>query len=157
MNEGCIYIALYCVLLYTQSALQLWVWGGGGGSLLHPHLTELHLFSCTSAVVPETRQVMLMSVHPGRGILISVALSRTPLDPSRTAIFMLTLHLTTTLVCMICVCTHVQMACYVQLLRPMRQLVPSWRYRSQNGARVCDVVSHNNIAQIICGLVISIA
>ncbi len=33
MNEWCIYIALYCVLLYTQSALQkcvcVCVWGGG--------------------------------------------------------------------------------------------------------------------------------
>ncbi len=31
MNEWCIYIALYCVLLYTQIALQSW--GGGGGGL----------------------------------------------------------------------------------------------------------------------------
>ncbi len=31
MNEWCIYIALYCVLLYTQSALQKCVCGGGGG------------------------------------------------------------------------------------------------------------------------------
>ncbi len=30
MNEWCTYIALYCVLLYTQSALQSCVWGGGG-------------------------------------------------------------------------------------------------------------------------------
>ncbi len=40
MNEWCIYIALYCVLLYTQSALQSC--GGGGGlsstttSVQHP-------------------------------------------------------------------------------------------------------------------------
>ncbi len=33
MNEWCIYIALYCVLLYTQSALQSCV----GGSLLNHH------------------------------------------------------------------------------------------------------------------------
>ncbi len=33
MNEWCIYIALYCVLLYTQSALQSW--GGGGGGVEH--------------------------------------------------------------------------------------------------------------------------
>ncbi len=33
MNEWCIYIALYCVLLYTQSALQSC--GEGGGSLHH--------------------------------------------------------------------------------------------------------------------------
>ncbi len=32
MNEWCIYIALYCILLYTQSALQSW-----GGSLLNHH------------------------------------------------------------------------------------------------------------------------
>ncbi len=31
------YIALYCVLLYTQSALQSCGWGGGGGSLLNHH------------------------------------------------------------------------------------------------------------------------
>ncbi len=30
MNEWCIYIALYCVSLYTQSDLQLCVCGGGG-------------------------------------------------------------------------------------------------------------------------------
>ncbi len=30
INEWCIYIALYCVFLYTQSALQS-CWGGGGG------------------------------------------------------------------------------------------------------------------------------
>ncbi len=36
MNEWCIYIALYCVLLYTQSALQSYG-GGGGGSLLNHH------------------------------------------------------------------------------------------------------------------------
>ncbi len=34
MNEWCIYIALYCVLLYTQSALQ-----SCGGSLLNHHQT----------------------------------------------------------------------------------------------------------------------
>ncbi len=33
MNEWCIYIALYCVLLYTQSALQSCGGGGGGGGL----------------------------------------------------------------------------------------------------------------------------
>ncbi len=33
MNEWCIYIALYCILLYTKSALQSW----GGGSLLNHH------------------------------------------------------------------------------------------------------------------------
>ncbi len=33
MNEWCIYKALYCVLLYTQSALQSCGVGGGGGGL----------------------------------------------------------------------------------------------------------------------------
>ncbi len=35
MNERCIYLALYCVLLYTQSALQSCVCGGGGSLLNH--------------------------------------------------------------------------------------------------------------------------
>ncbi len=35
MNELCIYIALYCVLLYTQSALQSCVCVGGGSLLNH--------------------------------------------------------------------------------------------------------------------------
>ncbi len=35
MHRWCIYIALYCVLLYTQSTLQSC--GGGGGSLLIHH------------------------------------------------------------------------------------------------------------------------
>ncbi len=33
MNEWCIYIALYCVVLYTQSALQSNGVGGGGGGV----------------------------------------------------------------------------------------------------------------------------
>ncbi len=37
MNEWCIYIVLYCVLLYTQSALQSCGGGGGGVSLLNHH------------------------------------------------------------------------------------------------------------------------
>ncbi len=40
MNEGCIYIALYCVLLYTQSTLQSCVCVCvcvGGGSFLNHH------------------------------------------------------------------------------------------------------------------------
>ncbi len=32
MNELCIYIAFYCVLLYTQSALHSCGWGGGGAA-----------------------------------------------------------------------------------------------------------------------------
>ncbi len=37
MNEWCIYIALYCVLLYTQSALQTWGGVGGGFSSQPPN------------------------------------------------------------------------------------------------------------------------
>ncbi len=33
MNEWCIYIALHCVLLYNQSALQSCGGGGGGGGV----------------------------------------------------------------------------------------------------------------------------
>ncbi len=48
MNEWCIYIALYCVLLYTQSALQSW---GGGGSLSPqpPPVCSIHLDDATAA------------------------------------------------------------------------------------------------------------
>ncbi len=40
MNEWCIYIALYCVLLYTQSALQSC---GGGVSPQPPPVYSIHL------------------------------------------------------------------------------------------------------------------
>ncbi len=43
MNEWCIYIALYCVLLYTQSALQSCGGGGGGVSPQPPPVCSIHL------------------------------------------------------------------------------------------------------------------
>ncbi len=50
MNEWCTYIALYCVLLYTQSALQSC--GGGGGSLLNPHQCAAWCDGCHRTTVP---------------------------------------------------------------------------------------------------------
>ncbi len=48
MNEWCIYIALYCVLLYTQSTLQ----SCGGGSLLKPPpVCSIHFDDVTAATV----------------------------------------------------------------------------------------------------------
>ncbi len=47
MNEWCIYIALYCVLLYTQSALQSC--GGGGVSPQPPPVCSIHLDGATAA------------------------------------------------------------------------------------------------------------
>ncbi len=43
MNKLCIYIAVYCVLLYTQSALQSWGGGGGGVSPQPPPVCSIHL------------------------------------------------------------------------------------------------------------------
>ncbi len=48
MNEWCIYIALYYVLLYTQSALQS-RGGGGGGSPQPPPVCSMHLDDATAA------------------------------------------------------------------------------------------------------------
>ncbi len=45
MNELCIYIALYCVLLYTQSALQSY----GGVSPQPPPVCSIHLDDATAA------------------------------------------------------------------------------------------------------------
>ncbi len=45
MNEWCIYIALYCVLLYTQSALQ----SCGGFSPQPPPVCSIHLDDATAA------------------------------------------------------------------------------------------------------------
>ncbi len=47
MNEWSIYIALYCVLLYTQSTLQSC--GGGGVSPQPPPLCSIHLDDATAA------------------------------------------------------------------------------------------------------------
>ncbi len=46
MNEWCIYIALYCVLLYTQSALPS---RGGGVSPQPPPVYSIHLDDATAA------------------------------------------------------------------------------------------------------------
>ncbi len=46
INEWCIYKALYCVLLYTQSALQSC--GGGGGSLLNHHQCAASIWMLTT-------------------------------------------------------------------------------------------------------------
>ncbi len=45
MNELCIYKALYCVLLYTQSALQSY----GGVSPQPPPVCSIHLDDATAA------------------------------------------------------------------------------------------------------------
>ncbi len=47
INELCIYIALYCVLLYTQSVLQSY--GGGGVSPQPPPVCSIHLDDATAA------------------------------------------------------------------------------------------------------------
>ncbi len=67
MNEWCIYIALYCVLLYTQSALQSW----GGGSLLNHHqcaastwmMWRLPHDNGTSALTTHQLQVERREIH----------------------------------------------------------------------------------------------
>ncbi len=74
MNEWCIYIALYCVLLYTQSALQSC--GGGGGlsstttSVQHPlgwcdgcHRTTAHHTPATGGEERGKSQVTLCSAE----------------------------------------------------------------------------------------------
>ncbi len=57
INEWCIYIVLYCVLLYTQSALQ----SCGGGSLLNPH-------QCTASTwmmrrLPQDNSASALTTH----------------------------------------------------------------------------------------------
>ncbi len=53
ISEWCTYIALYCVLLYTQSALQSGgvggEWGGGGVSPQPPPVCSIHLDDATAA------------------------------------------------------------------------------------------------------------
>ncbi len=44
MNEWCIYIALYCVLLYTQSTFTIMGGGGGGGVSPQPPPDDTHLY-----------------------------------------------------------------------------------------------------------------
>ncbi len=58
MNEWCIYIALYCVFLYTQSALQSCVFvcvGGWGLSPQPPPVCSIHLDDAM-AVTGQRRQ-----------------------------------------------------------------------------------------------------
>ncbi len=47
MNEWCTYMALYCVLLYTQSAFT--IMGGGGVSPQPPPVCSIHLDDVTVA------------------------------------------------------------------------------------------------------------
>ncbi len=52
MNEYCIYIMLYCVLLYTQSVLQSCGGGGGGGRGISPQpppVCSIHLDDASAA------------------------------------------------------------------------------------------------------------
>ncbi len=77
MNEWCIYILLYCVLLYTQGALQSWG-GGGGWSLLNHHqcaastwmIRRLPQDNSTSALTTHQLQVeRRLSQSSGWGLL----------------------------------------------------------------------------------------
>ncbi len=54
------YIALYCILLYTQSALQS-CGGGGGGSLLNHHHTHTHTHTHTIYFIFYTLIILLIS------------------------------------------------------------------------------------------------
>ncbi len=68
MNELCIYIALYCVLLYTQIALQSC---GGGLSLLNHHqcaastwmMRQLPQYNGASALTTHQLQVERRESH----------------------------------------------------------------------------------------------
>ncbi len=57
MNDAHIYIALYCVLLYTQSALQ----SCGGVSPQPPPVCSIHLDDATAATVQQ--QVEMRESH----------------------------------------------------------------------------------------------
>ncbi len=71
MNEWCIYIAIYCVLLYTKSALQSCGGGGGSGSLLNHHqcaasnwrMRRLPQDNDTSALATHQLQVQRRESH----------------------------------------------------------------------------------------------
>ncbi len=69
MNELCIYIALYCVLLYTQSALQ----SGGGGlssttaSVQHP-LRRLPQDNAASVLTTHQLQVERRESHRANSV-----------------------------------------------------------------------------------------
>ncbi len=60
MNEWCIYIALYCVLLYTQSTLQS---GGGGVSPQPPPVCIIHLDDATAATGQQLTTDSALTTH----------------------------------------------------------------------------------------------
>ncbi len=76
MNEWCIHIALYCVLLYTQSALQSC---GGGGSPLNHHqcaastwmIRRLLKDNGTSALTTHQLQVERRESHRANQCMLS--------------------------------------------------------------------------------------
>ncbi len=59
MNEWCIYIALYCVLLYTQSVFQSCV--VGGGSLLNHHKCAASIWMMRR--LPQDNDASALSTH----------------------------------------------------------------------------------------------
>ncbi len=61
MNERFIYIALYCVLLYTQSALQSCVCVWGGGPLLNHHQCEA--FPWMMRQLPQDNGASALTTH----------------------------------------------------------------------------------------------
>ncbi len=62
MNEWCIYIALYCVLLYTQRALQsCWRGDGGGWSLLNHHQCAASTWMMRS--LPQNNSASALTTH----------------------------------------------------------------------------------------------
>ncbi len=68
MIEWCIYIALYCVLLYTQSTLQSCVGGGGGVSPQPPPVCSIHLVTTHQLQVERreshrANQVYVLTTH----------------------------------------------------------------------------------------------
>ncbi len=58
MNEWCTYIAIYFVLLYTQSASQSC--GGGGGSPQPPPVCSIHL---DDAMLPQDNGASALTTH----------------------------------------------------------------------------------------------
>ncbi len=64
MNEWCLYIALYCVLLYTQSALQSCVCVGGRGvSPQPPPVCSIHLDDATAATGQQLTTDSALTTH----------------------------------------------------------------------------------------------
>ncbi len=109
MNEWCIYIALYCVLLYTQSALQSCVWGGVSSpqpppmkaarnltlvyltSLLFDFLPVVHLIWLAQTVLNSSKRVnlylmtfkLLLQTPSHINTLLSVCLQWLPSNVSK--------------------------------------------------------------------------